>query len=251
IDELGTLDERLRDLGTAIAFPPTPPLAAMVADRLRQPPPRMGLARPIGRGLALAVAATILLVGIAAAFGLGLGGLRLTFGPASFSPAPSLLVGPGLGEATTLDDARRDVEFALRVPELAELGDPDLVYLAEPPTGGAVTLLYGERPGFPPDPGTGIGLIVTEFRADIGPELFEKLIDTGVRVTATEVNGNAGWWVAGGDHFFFYRDANGRVVDTTLRLASDTLIWEEDGVTHRVERAPSLADALRVAESLP
>jgi len=197
------------------------------------------------------VAATILLVGIAAAFGLGLGGLRLTFGPASFSPAPSLLVGPGLGEATTLDDARRDVEFALRVPELAELGDPDLVYLAEPPTGGAVTLLYGERPGFPPDPGTGIGLIVTEFRADIGPELFEKLIDTGVRVTATEVNGNAGWWVAGGDHFFFYRDANGRVVDTTLRLASDTLIWEEDGVTHRVERAPSLADALRVAESLP
>ena len=39
-------------------------------------------------------------------------------------------------------------------------------------------------------------------------------------------------------------------VESTLRLASDTLIWEEGGVTHRVEGAPSLADAVRVAESL-
>jgi hypothetical protein len=250
IDDLRTLDKRLLDLGTSIAFPPTPPLSAMVADRLRQPGRRWGTARPIGRGLPLAVAATVLLVGIAAAFGLGLGGLRLTFGPASFSPAPSLLAGPGLGEPSSLGQAREHVQFALRVPELAELGDPDLVYLADPPAGGAVTLLYGERAGFPPDSRTGIGLIVTQFRADIGPELFEKLIDSGVRVTATEVNGGTAWWIAGGDHFFFYRDATGRVVETTVRLASATLIWEEGGVTHRVEGAPSLADAIRVAESL-
>jgi hypothetical protein len=250
LDDRQTLDERLLDLRGAIAFPPTPPLAAMVADRLRQPTRRFGLARPIGRGFALAVAATVLLVGIAAAFGLGLGGLRLTFGPASFSPAPSLLVGPGLGDATSLDDARGAVGFSLRVPALEDLGDPDGVYLLEPPAGGAVTLLYADRPGFPADARTGIGLIVTQFRADIGPDIFEKLIDTGVRVAATEVNGSAAWWVAGGDHFFFYRDATGKIVDTTLRLAGDTLIWEEDGVTHRVEGAPSLADAIRVAESL-
>lgn len=249
-DERLTLDERLLDLGTAIAFPPTPPLAGMVADRLRQPAHRWSLGRPIGRGLALAVAATVLLVGIAAAFGFGLGGLRLTFGPASFSPAPSFVVGPGLGEPTSLSEARQNVRFALRVPGLSELGDPDAVYLADPPAGGAVTLLYGERAGFPTDPETGIGLIVTQFRADIGPEVFEKLIDSGVRVTAAEVNGDGAWWIAGGDHFFFYRDADGKVVDTTLRLATDTLIWEEDGVTHRVEGAPSLAYAIRVAESL-
>jgi hypothetical protein len=250
-DDRLMLDERLLDLGTAIVFPSTPPLARMVAERLRQPARRWGgLARPIGRGMALAVAATVLLVGIAAAFGLGLGGLRLTFGPASFSPAPSYLVGPGLGDPTSLDEARQEVRFALRVPGLSELGEPDLVYLADPPAGGAVTLLYGERAGFPAAQRTGIGLIVTQFRADIGPEVFEKLIDAGVRVTATEVNGRAAWWIAGGDHFFFYRDANGKVVDTTLRLAKATLIWEEDGVTHRVEGAPTLPDAIRVAESL-
>jgi hypothetical protein len=116
--------------------------------------------------------------------------------------------------------------------------------------GGAVTLLYGERPGFPADPVTGIGLIVTQFRADIGPEYFEKLIDTGVSVTPTSVGTSAAWWVAGGEHFFFYRDANGRQVDSTLRLAGQTLIWEASGVSYRVEGAPSLLDAIRAAESL-
>jgi len=251
IDQRGApLEDRLLELGTALAFPTTPPIAALVADRLRQPPRRFGLLRPISRGMALALAATVLLVGVVTAFGLGLGGLRLTFGPVSFSPMPSLLAGPGLGEPTSLASARQQVTFPLRVPALTELGDPDLVYLADPPAGGAVTLLYGERDGFAADPTTGIALIVSQFRADIGPEVFEKLIDSGVSVTSASVHGHAAWWVAGGDHFFFYRDANGRIVDTTLRLASDTLIWEEGGVTHRVEGASSLADAVRVAESL-
>jgi hypothetical protein len=245
------LEARLLDLGTEITFPATPPLAALVSDRLRQPPHRhaLWLRRPIGRGMALALAATVLLVGIAAAFGIGLGGLRLVFGPAP-SPLPSMAVGPGLGEQMTLAQARATVTFPLRLPGLPELGEPDLVYVAEPPSGGAVTLLYRERDGFPADPLTNVGLIVTQFRADIQPELFEKLIDSGVRVTPARVHGLAAWWVAGGEHFFFYRDAQGRVVDSTLRLAGDTLIWEERSVTHRVEGAPSLEDAIRVAESL-
>jgi hypothetical protein len=245
------LEDRLFDLGTAIAFPTMPPLSALVAGQLGQPRRglRLGLGRPVSRGVALALAATLLLVGIAAAFGIGLGGLRLVFGPAP-SPLPSMAVGPGLGEPTTLAEARSTVSFSLRLPGLPELGNPDLVYLAEPPAGGAVTLLYREREGFPADPVTNIGLIVTQFRADIAPESFEKLLDSGVRVTPAKVDGLSAWWVAGGEHFFFYRDAQGRVVPSTLRLASDTLIWEEEGVTYRVEGALSLEDAVRVAESL-
>ncbi len=247
-----SLEDRLLDLGSAVAFPPTPPLAGLVAERLRQPSrsPGMHFGWPLGRGLAIAVAATVLLVGIAAAVGIGLGGLRLTFGPASFSPLPSLVAGPGLGQPTSLEEARREVTYPLRVPALGELGEPDLVYLADPPAGGAVTLLYADRPGFPAEPATAIGLIVTQFRADIGPEYFEKLIDVGVSVTPTSVGRSAAWWIAGGEHFFFFRDANGRQVDSTLRLAGPTLIWEDSGVSYRVEGAPSLLDAVRVAESL-
>jgi len=243
------LNERLQDLGTAIAFPATPPVAALVADRLRQPSRRLWLGRPVSRALVLALLATVLLVGIAAAIGITLGGLRVVFGPAP-SPLPSMLAGPGLGEPTTLAEARDSVTFSLRVPGLPGLGDPDLVYLADPPTGGAVTFLYREREDFPADPSTNVGLIVTQFRADIGPEVFEKMINSGVRVTATRVGDVDAWWIAGGEHFFFYRDPQGNVVDTTLRLAGDTLIWEEAGVTHRVEGAPSLTAAIRVAESL-
>jgi len=251
-DRSQLLEDRLRDLAAAVAFPPTPPLASLVAARLRQPTAsrRFRFGGPLGRGLAIAIAATVLLVGIAAAIGIGIGGLRLTFGPASFSPLPSFAVGPGLGEPASLADARGAVTFTLQVPGLDELGEPDIVYLAAPPAGGAVTLLYGNRPGFAADPATGIGLIVTQFRADIGPAYFEKLIDVGVSVTPTTVNGGAAWWVAGGDHFFFYRDADGHPVDTTLRLAGPTLIWEASGVSYRVEGATSLDDAIRVAESL-
>jgi hypothetical protein len=244
------LEARLAELGAEIAFPVTPPLAALVGAHLAQPGARFGHRRPLGRSLALVLVATLLLAGIAAAFGIGLGGLRLVFGPVSFSPAPSLLVGPGLGVPTSLDAARDEVTFTLRMPQLAGLGEPDLVYLADPPAGGAVTLLYGERAGFPAEPATGIGLIVTQFRADIGPDVFEKLINSGVTVLPARVHGGPAWWVAGGDHFFFYRDARGVEVESTLRLASPTLIWEEGGITQRVEGAPSLADAVRVAESL-
>lgn len=247
---LPALELRLADLASEIAFPATPPLAGSVAAELLRSPRGSAWQRPMARGAALALGATLLLVGVAAAVGIALGGLRLVFGPASFSPAPSLNVGPGLGHATTLPEARGQIGFDLRVPRLSGLGEPDLVYLADPPAGGAVTLLYGARDAFPADDRTGIGLIVTQFRADIGPEIFEKLIDAGVTVTQARVHGLTAWWVAGGDHFFFYRDAAGRVVDTTLRLAGETLIWEEGGVTHRVEGAPTLADAVRVAESL-
>ena len=244
------LEARLLDLGAQISFPATPPIATAVGRVLRLPGHGSGRRRPISRGVALALAATLLLVGIAAAAGIALGGLRLVFGPASFSPLPTLVVGPGLGEPTSLAEARRQVTFTLRVPALTELGQPDLVYLAEPPAGGAVTLLYGDRAGYPAKRATGIGLVITQFRADIGPDAFEKMIIGGVSVTDAHVNGQRAWWVAGGEHYFFYRDANGRIVDDTLRLAGNALIWEEAGVTHRVEGAPTLAAATRVAESL-
>jgi hypothetical protein len=155
-----------------------------------------------------------------------------------------------MGEAVSLDEARRTVEFPLLLPDLADLGVPDAVYLdRHRPAGGRVALVYGARPGCPADPPRG-GLVITEFRADIGPEVFEKLVHSGVRVEETTTCGLPAYWVAGGSHFFFYRDASGRMVDETLRLVGDTLVWEASGLTLRVEGAPSLEAALRVAASL-
>jgi len=253
-DQRLPLEMLLADLQDFIDFPATPPLAQAVAERLRSgrgARPAWRWSRPsLGRGAALALAATLLLVGAVAAVGIAIGGLRLIFSPASLPPLPSIPNQPGIGQQTTLYAATSQVGFVLRVPSLTALSDPDQVYLMEPPAGGAVTLVYGARPGYPLQQGKAYGLVVTQFRADLSDELFEKMITGGVRVTQTSVHGLPAYWVAGGEHFFFYRDAAGRIVNTTLRLAGDTLIWEEGGVTHRVEGAPSLQAAIAVVESL-
>jgi hypothetical protein len=56
--------------------------------------------------------------------------------------------------------------------------------------------------------------------------------------------------VAGGTHFFFYRDPDGKIVETTIRLVGSALLWEEEGLVIRIEGAPNLEAAQKVAASL-
>lgn len=247
-----TLDRELTLLAAQIAIPATPPIASAVAVAIRQQraPSRLGLR--LSRGLVLAIIATLLLVGIAAALGIALGGVRFVIGSGTPAPLPpGVAADRGLGRLVSLEEARSAVSFQIRLPAGTALGEPDHVYVSTlVPTGGRVALVYGDRPGLPADPKSGIGVLITEFRADIGPDSFEKLIQQGVRVEEVAVNGATGYWVAGGQHFYYYRNADGAVVDDTMRLVGDTLIWEEAGLTLRIEGAPSLADAQQLAAAL-
>ncbi len=45
----------------------------------------------------------------------------------------------------------------------------------------------------------------------------------------------------------YYLDADGEPGLEQLRLAGDTLLWERDGITLRVEGARDLAEALEIA----
>lgn len=248
------LEDELRHLSTWVQLPPTPAIADIVRRRLaggaavRSRPGRIG-----SRWLSVVFALIALLVLAAAAVAAAwvMGGVRLTFTDATPSPNPasaSMRSMPG-GRAVSLEEARAMVGFPIVVPRLAALGTPDRVLVdAQRPAGGSVALAYAERPGYPAPDGSGV--VVTEFRADISPQVFEKLINTGVRVESTSVGGLPAYWVAGGERFFFYRDANGRLVDDTIRLVGDTLIWESGGLTLRVEGAPSLDAARAVGESL-
>jgi hypothetical protein len=248
------LSEALAELGAALDFPATPPLAGAVSAAIRAAPPARGWAfgRPLRRGLVLGLVAALLLAGLAAAIGIALGGLRITFGgPTPGSPLPDdLVVQQAFGEPVPLDQVPERLGFAPLAPTLAQLGRPDHSFVRTPPTGGALTLAWGNRPGFAADPDTGIGVVLTEFRADIGPDVFEKMVGSGVRVDSVTLDGRPAYWVEGGRHFFFYRDEDGNIVESTLRLVGSTLIWEQDGLTLRIEGAPTLDDALQIAESL-
>jgi hypothetical protein len=250
----GALEAALTDLGGSLVFPTTPQLAAAVATAIRSEPARRSwsFGRPLRRGLVLGLAAALLVAGLAAAIGFALGGLRITFGePSPGTGLPEEVVSArAFGDPIGLDELGVRLGFEPLAPTLPELGAPDHAYVAEPPAGGSLALIWGDRPGFAADPESGIGLVLTEFRADIGPETFEKMITSGVSVESVTVNGMPGYWIEGGEHYFFYRDADGEVVDDTLRLVGNALVWEQDGLTLRIEGAPSLQEALRIAESL-
>ena len=230
------LELRLADLASAIDLPPTPPMREAVLDGIRR--------RPSGRWrlAAIALALVVLAATVAALVTFGVGGLRLVPNVETLSPLPSGVVAErALGDRLSLDAARSRLAFEPRLP--VALDAPDDVYVVEPPRGGALTLVWRDAAG-------GIGLLVTELRADIGPDAFEKLVIQGVTVQRTIVGEVAAWWVGGGEHPFFYRDANGAIVDTTLRLAEPTLFWEQDGITFRIEGARDIDDARRLAESI-
>jgi hypothetical protein len=63
------------------------------------------------------------------------------------------------------------------------------------------------------------------------------------------VNGGRGFWLEGAPHQFFYRDPDGSVRPDTLRLAGNTLLWEQGGVTLRLEADLTRDQALRLAST--
>jgi hypothetical protein len=251
-----SLEAALAELSSAVRFPATPVLAPAVLAQIQAPSrphwwtPLAPGRRSLGRSLALAGVAVLLVAGVAGAIGIGIGAIQIRFADGSPLPTPvASIPNRGLGQPTTLAEAEAAVPFTIRIPAGPVLGPPDAVYLAAIPEGGTVSLAWGDRPGYPAG-ADGLGVVVTEFLADIGPETFEKMVLAGTRVEAVTVNGQRGWWVEGGFHAFFYRDANGQMVDTSLRLVGSALIWQESGLALRVEGAPDLASAMRVAASL-
>jgi hypothetical protein len=261
------LESRLADLSSALEWPPTPNLVHAVGEAVRRAPQPsrsrlwwLGLARwplvawptlrPARRGLALALVAALLVVGVVSAVGYALGGLRITFGEPPASVDPRVISQRRLGDEMSLDEALARAGFTPLLPSLGELDEPEHVFYLEPPSGGQLAFAYGEAGGLAAPSDDGLGLLLTQFRADIGPEVFEKLVISGTRVEMVAVGDAAGYWIEGGEHFIYYVDAQGNLVDSTMRLVGDTLIWEQDGLTLRIEGAASLDAAVRVAESM-
>jgi hypothetical protein len=254
------LERALRDLGPRYPYPPTPNLASRVRVRITaQPiarPRRLELWRD-PRRLALVAAVLLVLLGAAAlanpttrdaiAHFFHVRGVivnREASPHPSFSPVTPL----DLGTRTTLADAQSKVSFTIVVPP--ELGEPDAVYVVSDIPGGEVSLAYTPRQGIPLVKETGLGVLVTEFRGDLVPGFLTKGIGQGTTAQEVSVHSDPGWWIAGQPHMLYVQVA-GRTQQVTLRMAANTLIWEHDGVTYRIESGLSKADAFRIAAGMP
>ena len=249
------LEEAARDA----AFPRTPPLAGRVRARIetgpipvaeiRLPRTRPPLLRPVAAALAvvLAVAVTLsvsLPARRAVADLLGVVGIRVTF-----DKDPALTPRPGaqirLGEAVSKEAASEASGLRVLVPG-AVPGTPAFYFDASIGEGGMVSVVY------PADAATlaGVDLLVAQFEASVPGEFVKKLLTLGSEIEYTTVRSSEAFWISGEPHLFFYEGGDGAIRQETVRLAGNVLLWEDDGITYRVEGADSLREALRVAASL-
>jgi hypothetical protein len=248
---MAELERMLAVVGEELDWPPTPDLAPGVMARLAEPAPRRRRLPIARRGLALAVAALLLLAGAAyAAFPglrdavrdlLGLQGAtverRMTLPP---RPARQAL---HLGARTALDAA--GVGFTPLVP--ADPGAPDAVFVRRTVPGGELSLTYRPRASLPRAKSTHLGLLVTEFRGDLSPDYVKKVV--GPASTVARLGGHA-IWIEGAPHYFFYRAPDGRYPESNLRIAQNVLLLERGRLLIRLEGAFDRGRAIEIARSL-
>jgi hypothetical protein len=154
-------------------------------------------------------------------------------------PAVSIPGAPRLtldGE-TTLEAARREVNFVIRVP--ADLGSPDRVFLQD--IEGPLVILVWTAPGDPSRIEISLHILGPGVRAmKSEPELIQE----------TEVNGRRALWTVG-SHMLKYQTKDG-ITHWDIRelVEGHVLMWEEDQLTYRLESDLSLEEAIHIAESL-
>lgn len=248
------LEATLRDLGQRLAYPTPSRLADAVRARLREPQPTRRGWRALVPALAT-VALLLLVVGIAvpgarAAAGeflrlRGIDVFRIESMP-STRPTGGFVIP---GERVSLADARARVAFPVRVPTAGPLRAPDDVYVEVAGATQRVTLVYRDRADLPRSSVAGVSALVVQFRGSVDEQLFAKATGPGTRIERVSVGGGRGYWLEGEPHLFFYRDAAGAIRDETLRLAGNTLLWEQDGTTLRLEVNVTMDEAVAIASS--
>ena len=265
-------------VGRRLASSPTPATPAPPADlagrvraridAARSPSARRGRLgrRPGWRAAAVAAAVLLVAVTLAALPGprraiadlLGIGGVRITQGgqPPPPPPSTSRPRGSGLGEGLGLGDRVSPAEAVAAggrpLPVPGRLGTPDAVWLDRTVPGGAVTVVYRPRPGLPASAQTGVGLLLTSLPGHLEQEtLLKKLVGSGTRLTQIQVGPARGLWIEGDPHYLFYVGPDGLSRELPWRRAGNTLLWQRDGLTLRLEAQVDARTAVAIATSLP
>jgi hypothetical protein len=258
------LEAALIDVGRVIDFPPEPNIAPAVYRRIREvqaPVRRPGLLerlvprRPLRRALVLAIALLVLAASGAVAGLLGVPGLKLIFRPhatpsVKVTHAPSPIgVNLGLGSRTTFGEAAGKAAFHPLVPDTAGLPRP-VVYFYPQPSGGRVSFVYAAGPELPRTRETGVGLLLTEFLGIQNRDFLQKTVYEGGHVEDVTVAGKPGFWISGAPHQVMMADRFGQPFPETLRLAGNTLVWQDGDLTLRIEGRFDKQRALAIARSV-
>lgn len=227
------LTERLRALSASLDLPEHRSVAGRVlADpRLRTAPGRRAW---VAATAAAAGALTVILLvpgpRDAIASLLGIGGVSVTI--VDELPRAELLQHPP-GQVVDLGEAAGLATFDIRVLDTS----PDQVIVDLDAPVSLVTLVYADR------------LIITQMATPLDAVFLEKSVEASAVVQEVTVGGSRGLWIEGA-HTLTYLDGSGRIRALPPRLVASTLLYQDEGVTIRIETAGTLDDALAVAAAL-
>ncbi|TWP49911.1 hypothetical protein FKR81_21980 [Lentzea tibetensis] len=215
------VEAALRDLAPKIHVPEPPDVAdAVRAEIAKEPPP----SRWWG-ALVAAVAAFGVAIAVSPAVRAGVVELLEFAGIEFRTEAPRTPTPPPLGvREVSLDEARNLVKFEIRVPKT--LGEPQKVTVHD---GRFVTLHYGD-------------VLLDEFDGT-----FESIIGKVVNQSDVEaVDGK--YWIPR-PHEVFYIDPKGAWHREEARSTGKTLLWQQDGVTYRLQGELTKERALEISAS--
>jgi hypothetical protein len=200
----------------------------------------------VGAAVAAAIALLVLVIpparhAVADLFGIG--GERIT---RTESLPRDLGTRFDLGTPIGVADARRAAPAKIANPD--RIGPPDAAFTGRP--AGGTSFVWHPSAHLPRVFDSDIGLLLSEFAGSLDRQLVEKVVPPGTTIDPVVINGGAGYWLGNGVHEFLYLDAEGNPQPDTARLAANTLLWEQDGVTYRMESALDRDAALAVARQL-
>lgn len=234
---MSELELALTNLGREVDYPEPPDLTGAVRRRLAEG------RRPFAWRRPLVVVLAALVVAVAAAMvvpqarsqildWLGIGSVTVRYVdelPETEKTSDDLR----LGTRVSLDEAREQSAFPIRVPTLEGLERPE-VYRGDL---GQVSFLYGSED----EP----RLLITQI---IGTGVLEKLLqEPETTVELVRVGRAEGAWLEGGEHVLYFPN----VGPESQRLVGNTLLLQRpDGATVRIEADISKAEALRIFRSM-
>ena len=89
-----------------------------------------------------------------------------------------------------------------------------------------------------------------EARGSVDEQFFAKTVGPDTTVQDVTVGSYSGWWISGRPHMFVFVDSNNEPRYDTLRLATNTLVIDEEGTIIRIEANETESQALQLASTL-
>jgi hypothetical protein len=245
-----SLEVRLREAAAAATWPQTPDLRATVLARIEHEgirpaagaAPRTALR--LGRALAIAALALLLIAGAAAALGYRLPGLDILF----VEQLPPAGTGLDLGTAVPIEQAIAVDRPRILVP--AALPGPDTAFVLGTGDRRIVTLAYRAASGGATLHGSDLDLTVMAAPGTIEEGLVRKLLGPGTTMERVSIDGSPGWWIAGAPHEILIQRPDGTVGDMAAAVAGDTLVFNRNGTLYRLESALGRDATIAIAESM-